>query len=80
MKKWPLQDAKNQFSRLVEKAEKEGPQTVMRHGKPVVVVVAEREFRRMKRPRESVLEFFAPLKDSGVKLERNRELPRDVNL
>ena len=37
---WPLQKAKNEFSRVVERAMTEGPQTVTRHGKPVVIVSA----------------------------------------
>jgi prevent-host-death family protein len=37
---WPLQKAKNEFSRVVDRALNEGPQTVTRHGKPVVVVTA----------------------------------------
>ena len=37
MKTWPLQDAKNQFSQVVELAQTEGPQTVTRHGHPVAV-------------------------------------------
>lgn len=37
---WQVQEAKNHFSELVERALHEGPQTVTRHGKPVVRVVA----------------------------------------
>ena len=37
---WPLQKAKNEFSRVVDRALTEGPQTVTRHGKPVVVISA----------------------------------------
>ena len=37
--RWPLQKAKNEFSRVVDRALSEGPQTVTRHGKPVVVVI-----------------------------------------
>ena len=80
MTKWPLQDAKNQFSKVVEKAQTEGPQTVTRHGHPVAVIVSAKEFSRMARPRESVLEFFAPLKGSGIRLERRRDFPRKVKL
>lgn len=80
MKTWPLQDAKNQFSQLVEAARKEGPQTVTRHGNPVVVVIAEEEFRRMVRPGQSLVEFFGPLRGSGVKLARHRDLPGDANI
>ncbi|OGA12021.1 MAG: hypothetical protein A3D95_05935 [Betaproteobacteria bacterium RIFCSPHIGHO2_12_FULL_69_13] len=38
--RWPLQKAKNEFSRVVDRALNEGPQTVTRHGRPVVVVSA----------------------------------------
>ncbi len=80
MKTWPLQDAKNQFSQLVEKAQTQGPQTVTRHGHPVAVIVSAIEFKRMVRPKESVVEFFAPLKGSGIRLRRQRDLPRKVKV
>jgi prevent-host-death family protein len=37
---WPLQDAKNQFSKVVDSALQGGPQVVTRRGVPVVVVIA----------------------------------------
>jgi antitoxin Phd len=80
MKNWPLQDAKNQFSHVVELAQTNGPQTVTRHGRPVAVVVSADEFRVLSRPKESVLEFFAPLRNSGVRLQRKRDFPRKVKL
>jgi len=36
---WQIQEAKNRFSELVDLSLSEGPQTVTRHGKPVVQVV-----------------------------------------
>lgn len=78
MKTWPLQDAKNQFSQVVELARTKGPQTVTRHGEPVAVVVSADEFKAMVRPQERILEFFAPLKGSGIRLERRRDLPRRI--
>jgi antitoxin Phd len=78
MKTWPLQDAKNQFSQVVELARKQGPQTVTRHGRPVAVVVSADEFKTMAQPAESVLEFFAPLRRSGIRLARRRDLPRKL--
>lgn len=80
MKTWPLQDAKNQFSQVGELARKRGPQTVTRHGQPVAVVVSADEFRTMAQPAESVLEFFAPLRRSGLRLARRRDLPRKLKL
>jgi len=78
MKTWPLQDAKNQFSQVVELARKRGPQTVTRHGQPVAVVVSADEFKTMARPAETVMEFFAPLRRSGIRLARRRDLPRKL--
>lgn len=77
---WPLQDAKNQFSRVVELARNEGPQTVTRHGAPVAVVVSTEDFKTISRPKQSVVEFFAPLKGSGLRLERRRDRPRKLRL
>ena len=37
---WQIQQAKNRFSELIERARNEGPQTVTRHGEPVAQVVA----------------------------------------
>ncbi len=44
---WQLQEAKQRFSELVRRAQREGPQVVTRHGEEVVVVVPAEEFRRM---------------------------------
>ena len=43
---WSVQDAKNRFSQVVEAARRE-PQTVTKHGKPAVVVVAVDEYERL---------------------------------
>jgi len=80
MKTWPLQDAKTKFSQHGEIARTAGPQTVTRHGEPVAVVVSADDYKRMARPKESVLEFFRPLQGSGVRLERRRDLPRKLKL
>lgn len=37
---WQVQEAKNRFSELMERAVSDGPQTVTRHGRAVVRVVA----------------------------------------
>ena len=43
-----VQDAKNRFSEVVEAA-REKPQTVTKHGKRAVVVMAAAEFDRLKK-------------------------------
>lgn len=37
---WQVQEAKNRFSELMERAVSDGPQTVTRHGRALVRVVA----------------------------------------
>jgi antitoxin Phd len=79
---WQLQEAKQRFSELVRRAEREGPQVVTRHGEEVVVVVPVEEYRRMSgRDGEnmSFKEFLMSAPDLSVlDLERPREMPRDV--
>jgi prevent-host-death family protein len=45
---WQLQEAKQRFSEVVRQAEADGPQIVTRHGHEVVVVIAAREYRRLR--------------------------------
>lgn len=45
---WSLQDAKNRFSSVVRAARRGEPQTVTKHGKPAVVVVAAEDFGRLR--------------------------------
>ncbi len=77
---WQLQEAKNQFSLVVENALTQGPQTVTRHGEPAVVVVAASEFRKTKARRKSIIDLFEPLRGADLDLSRDKSLPRDVKL
>ena len=45
---WSVQDAKNQFSAVVEAARR-SPQTVTKHGKPAVVVVNAEDYERLRK-------------------------------
>jgi len=44
---WSVQDAKNRFSEMVDAAG-QAPQTVTKHGKRAVVVMAAEEYDRLK--------------------------------
>lgn len=46
---WPLQDAKNKFSAVVNAAIAGEPQQVTRRGHPAVVVLAVEEYERLRR-------------------------------
>ena len=48
MTDWPLQDARNRFSALVDAALAGAPQRVTRRGRPAVVVLAADEYERLR--------------------------------
>lgn len=84
-RKWQLQEAKNRFSEVVDLALEEGPQTVTRHGKEVVVVIAKEDLERKKRaraPRGSVVSFLRHLAFAGaqVDIERRKDQDREIEL
>lgn len=76
---WQVQEAKNHFSEVIERALREGPQTVTRHGKPVVRVVAvtgeDAELRARRQDTDSFMAFLlsAPRTEGGLP-----EIPRDT--
>jgi antitoxin Phd len=51
-KSWSVQDAKNRFSEIISAAQ-QGPQTVTKHGREAVVIVASGEYARLKRVEQS---------------------------
>ncbi len=78
--RWSVQDAKNRFSEVVEAA-REKPQTVTKHGKRAVVVVAAEEYDRLKTlERQKAISFNEHLlnmpRDDGT-FERTKVRMRD---
>jgi prevent-host-death family protein len=85
MRKWPLQDARDHLSEVVDLAIGEGPQTVTRHGKEVAVVVSKAEFDRRRAargPRGTLLPFLRRLsfRGAGLSFERSKDRDRDPGL
>jgi prevent-host-death family protein len=58
MHAWQMQDAKARLSEVVKDAERDGPQEITLHGRPVAVVVSRVEFDRLTGNRESLVEFM----------------------
>jgi prevent-host-death family protein len=73
-KKWQLQEAKNSFSEVVRKATEEGPQTVTKHGKDSVIVLSAEDYRKLEKPKTSLIEFFqkSPFSNVDIHLERDK--------
>lgn len=75
---WPLQDAKNKLSELVDTALRDGAQTITRHGKPVVVVLSADAYARLQ-PSEKLVDILqdCPVKDWPI--ERDLTPARDLD-
>lgn len=79
---WPLQEAKNRFSELVEQALHDGPQVVTRRGKETVVVLSVEAFHKLTAKQESLVTFLrnSPLARVELDLERTPDYGREVTL
>ena len=75
---WQLQDAKKKFSEVVERALKQGPQLITRHGEKAVIVLSYKEYSKMKKSQTKLSEFFraSHLTKVDLDLKRDKSLPR----
>lgn len=82
MKTLQLQEAKQQFSAVAERAAGGQPQVVTKHGKPFVVILGVDAWRKGRVPKRTVLEALraCPVDLTGLDLSRSREPARDPGL
>ena len=80
--KWQLQEAKNAFSEVVNRALTEGVQTITRHGKDVVVVVSQEEFRKLAPPKKNKRSLLEVLRSwpEQMSVDPIKDKPRDLKL
>ncbi len=82
---WQVQEAKAHFSELIDQAEREGPQTITRHGKPRAVVLSAAEYEALaksSKPEPNFIDFLlssGPILDD-VDLERSKDTGREIDL
>lgn len=80
---WSVQDAKNRFSEVVEAARRR-PQTVTKHGRPAVVVLAADEYERLHRlarlKAPSFAEMLLAMPRGDVTFDRMQARLRDIEL
>lgn len=53
---WPLQDAKNHFSKVVQRARTEGPQTVTLRGERAAVVLSAQDYDALRAGRPTLVD------------------------
>ncbi|KKB11652.1 hypothetical protein VE25_11735 [Devosia geojensis] len=80
MATWQVQQAKSHFSELLEKAEREGPQTITKHGTEKAVVLSVEEYRRLAGPKKTFIEhLLSGPKFDDFEIERDKDTGRDVS-
>lgn len=79
---WQVQKAKAQFSRLIDRAMRHGPQFVTKHGRAAVVVLSAQDYKRSEQPSDTLVEFFqhSPLRGAKLDLRRDKGNDREVHL
>jgi antitoxin Phd len=70
---WKLQDAKSQFSKLVEAALQKGPQYVTRRGTEAVVIISSKEYEKLTshKPRFKDFLLSCPKLDQEFEFDRH---------
>ncbi len=80
---WQLQDAKNQFSKVVQKARFEGPQEITVRGQRAAVVLSAKDYDALRAGRPTLVDdlLAGPLWDDAfadVVEERAKVSSRDL--
>jgi len=80
---WQLQNAKNRFSEVVNRAMNGRAQLVTKNGKPAVYVVSADEYERIQttavKPLKELL-LSRPHKDIELEIDRQNDAGRDIEL
>ena len=79
---WTVSEAKAKLSEVIDRAQNDGPQTIMRNGRRAAVVVGIEEWEHRTKRSGNLAEFFAasPLRGSRLKVRRSKDLPRPSGL
>ncbi len=79
---WTVAEAKAKFSEVLDRALSDGPQTITRNGKTTAVIVSAEEWTRRAKREGTLADFFAnsPLRDSGLEIERLKEIATPPDL
>lgn len=81
MATWQVQDAKTRLSEVIERAHREGPQTITRHGTARAVVLSIEDYRALlaQKPDFKAYLLGGPKVDE-FPIERDRHTGRNVDL
>jgi antitoxin Phd len=79
---WPLKDQSDRLKQVVDEARRSGPQVITAEGQETAVVLSIEDYRRLQPPSENLADFLmnSPLRGSGIRIEREQDLGRDLDL
>lgn len=80
MKSWQLQEAKSHFSRVIELAISDSPQLITRNGKPVAYIISTEAYENSQKPSIKSVLLNQPHKELDLTWERDKGLPREIDL
>ena len=82
MSTWQVQEAKARFSELMRGADEAGPQTITVRGLRSAVLLSAKDYDRLSGRKPSLAAFMraSPLAGIQLNVERDRSLPRDIDL
>jgi prevent-host-death family protein len=82
MDDWTVAEAKAKLSEVIERALTGQPQTITRHGKTAVVVVAAADWKRRAKRKGTLADFLAasPLGEVDLETHRLKGRLRRVNV
>ena len=84
---WQIQEAKQRLSEVLQAVHADGPQTIIRHGEEIAVIVDIDEYRRLTKPAKNLTELLLgpPYFDAdvisvtdGIEADRRNDFPMDV--
>lgn len=81
MTSWQVQEAKTKLSEVIERAQREGPQTITRHGKARAVILSIEDYEGLKRSEPNLIDFLrgGPRFDD-FDFERSQDTGREIDL
>jgi antitoxin Phd len=81
MPSWQVQEAKSRFSELLERAQRQGPQVITKHGVERAVVLSVDDYRRLVQLKPSLKDYLlSGPKVDDFEIERSRDLGRETDL
>lgn len=78
---WQVQEAKARLSEVMEKAEREGPQVITRHGAERAVVLSIADYRALTAKKKNfITHLLTGPKFDDLDIERDKDTGREVDL